>query len=125
MRLWIITKNLNIKFEGKEDKRKITVLLNKIKDIFVYWLPSHREARIETKKDFNGPYKAKSDRRHLEETAAWLVRAQNTGSDHGISRAYSASPLSSAGYCSWEPSCPETTGYIIPKLFALSAALKW
>jgi hypothetical protein len=86
--------------------------------------PSHREAAAETRRDraiHSVP--AQSDEIHLKETAKWLIRAQDAGNDRGVSRAYSASALSAAGYKGWEPSYPETTGYIIPTMYALGRSL--
>jgi len=86
-------------------------------------LPSHGEARREARRDRQGAYPTESDSVHLEETAAWLTRAQDAGSDAGVSRAYSGSPASSLGYRGWEPSYPETTGYIIPTRLVIGEVL--
>ena len=58
---------------------------------------------------------------HLREAIEWLIRAQDATPDDGFARGYSImfSPyFRSRG---WQPSYPETTGYIIPTL--LEAAL--
>ena len=49
--------------------------------------------------------------RHLEATMAWLVRAQDAGSDDGLARMYHIKN-------GWGPSYPETTGYAIPTFFS-------
>jgi len=46
---------------------------------------------------------------HLKEAGDWLMRAQDATADRGVSRTFN---LRSG----WEPSYPETTGYIIPTL---------
>lgn len=51
------------------------------------------------------------NRVHLEETAAWILRAQTANPDGGVSAGYSFED-------GWLASYPETTGYIIPTLVA-------
>ena len=54
---------------------------------------------------------------HLRSAVNWIVAAQDATSDDGIARGYSVAfnpYFESAG---WQPSYPETTGYIIPTLF--------
>ncbi len=87
-------------------------------------LPSHWEAGREARRNRRGPGQAQPDRHHLLPAAEWLARAQDATPDGGVSRGYSASPASAVGYRGWEPSYPETTGYIIPTMFALSEALE-
>jgi hypothetical protein len=62
-----------------------------------------------------------SSRPHLDEALAWLTRAQNANGDGGFARGYSVgwNPWFGRG---WQPSYPETTGYIIPTL--LEAAIE-
>jgi hypothetical protein len=50
---------------------------------------------------------------HIQQAAAWLVRAQDAGEDRGV--AYGAGP--GGGFL---PSYPETTGYIIPTFLQLA-----
>jgi len=57
-----------------------------------------------------------ADRPHLEEAVAWLVRAQDATPDDGIPRGYSILYYPYYGARGWQPSYPETTGYIIPTL---------
>ena len=54
------------------------------------------------------------NRRHLEEAAQWLLRAQGATAEDGMSGGYSFED-------GWIPAYPETTGYVIPTLLAYSA----
>lgn len=86
--------------------------------------PNHRDAMAESRRDrIKRHDPVQSDNIHLHETTEWLFRAQDASNDRGVCRAYSASALSAAGYKGWEPSYPETTGYIIPTMYALSRYL--
>lgn len=60
---------------------------------------------------------------HLREAIAWLARAQDATPDDGIARGYSVlySPYFRAQ--GWQPSYPETTGYIIPTLYQAASVL--
>jgi hypothetical protein len=60
---------------------------------------------------------------HLLAAIAWLVRAQDATPDGGISRAYSLAWHSYFGRRGWQPSYPETTGYIIPTLYGAARRL--
>lgn len=77
---------------------------------------------IEQEKKFS-PGESFPDELHMRETLQWILRAQDAGGDGGVSRAYSASRLSAVRYKGWEPSYPETSGYIIPTLIAASRHL--
>lgn len=50
------------------------------------------------------------DLRHIKAAVEWICRAQDTGSDQGVSAMFSLLE-------GWIGSYPETTGYIIPTLF--------
>jgi len=79
------------------------------------------EAKYETFRDKGrNALLAFSDSRHLEETVTWIERARRAGGDGGVARAYRAASLWGQGGKGWQPSYPETTGYIIPTMFALS-----
>jgi hypothetical protein len=83
-----------------------------------------REAKDEAMRDrATNRLEARPDEDHLKSTTKWLIRAQDSSEDEGVSRAYSASSMSNMGYRGWEPSYPETTGYIIPTMFILSNML--
>lgn len=60
---------------------------------------------------------------HLLAAIEWLVRAQDATADAGISRGYSLVRHSHYGRRGWQPSYPETTGYIIPTLYAAARRL--
>jgi len=84
-------------------------------------LPVDIEAKREARRDrdkHGGPLY--SDEKHLRETAAWLCRAQDSSPDGGVSRAYKAARYLGYGPLGWQPSYPETTGYIIPTMYAIS-----
>ena len=60
---------------------------------------------------------------HLQEAVDWVCRAQDAMPDDGIARGYSVlySPyFRSRG---WQPSYPETTGYLIPTLLEAAREL--
>jgi hypothetical protein len=60
---------------------------------------------------------------HLTAAIEWLVRAQDATPDGGISRAFSLAWNPYFGCRGWQPSYPETTGYIIPTLYAAARRL--
>jgi hypothetical protein len=60
---------------------------------------------------------------HLVAAIEWLVRAQDATPDGGISRGYSLARHLHYGRRGWQPSYPETTGYIIPTLYAAARRL--
>lgn len=85
------------------------------------YLPVDIEAKWEVRRDRrNTNPTTGSDEKHLQETTDWLCRAQDSSPDSGVSRAYKASRYLGYGPSGWQPSYPETTGYIIPTMFAIS-----
>ena len=60
---------------------------------------------------------APEDGPHLEEALAWLERAQDAGQG-GLARGYSLARVPGLGPFGWQAAYPETTGYIIPTLYA-------
>lgn len=58
---------------------------------------------------------------HLRSALEWLVAAQEATPDDGISRGYSFAYSTYFRGRGWQPSYPETTGYIIPTLFEAAA----
>jgi len=60
---------------------------------------------------------------HLVAAIEWLVRAQDATPDAGLARGYSLVRHSHYGRGGWQPSYPETTGYIIPTLYAAARRL--
>ncbi|MCK4554897.1 hypothetical protein KAU19_08165, partial [Candidatus Parcubacteria bacterium] len=64
------------------------------------------------------------DGEHLKKTAMWLCRAHDATKDRGVSRSYKAARFKGYGRYGWQPAYPETTGYIISTIIALSNFLK-
>lgn len=62
-------------------------------------------------------------RAHLGAAVEWLVQAQDATPDDGFSRSYVMAWHPYFRRRGWLPSYPETTGYIIPTLFAAAHAL--
>jgi uncharacterized protein YyaL (SSP411 family) len=60
---------------------------------------------------------------HLVEAVDWLARAQDATPDDGFARGYSLTWNVYFAGQGWQPSYPETTGYIIPTLYAASRFL--
>src|SRR5207244_4170744 len=60
---------------------------------------------------------------HLVAAIEWLRRAQDATPDGGLSRGYSLVRHSHYGRRGWQPCYPETTGYIIPTLYAAARRL--
>src|SRR2546429_2518148 len=60
---------------------------------------------------------------HLVAAIEWLARAQDATADGGLSRGYSLVRHSHYGCRGWQPCYPETTGYIIPTLYAAARRL--
>jgi hypothetical protein len=64
-----------------------------------------------------------SHRAHLEPAIRWLAAAQDSSPDSGIARGFSLKFSPYFGKRGWQPSYPETTGYIIPTLYGAARAL--
>jgi len=60
---------------------------------------------------------------HLVGAIEWLIRAHDATPDGGISRGFSLAWHPYFGCRGWQPSYPETTGYIIPTLYAAARRL--
>lgn len=63
-------------------------------------------------------------RPHLVAALEWLVRAQDVAGGGGIARGYSLAWNPHFRSRGWQPAYPETTGYIIPTLYALAKHLE-
>ena len=63
------------------------------------------------------------DETHLKRTAAWIARAQDATPDQGVSRGNDLLPSSKSNRDGWQPSYPETTGYIIPTMIDIAERL--
>ena len=58
---------------------------------------------------------------HLLAAIDWLVRAHEASSDGGVSRGYAVAWHPYFRSRGWQPSYPETTGYLIPTMFNLAS----
>ena len=75
-------------------------------------------AYTELLREHMGGFPVDPDHRpHLLEALAWLERAQDTTPDDGFARSYSIRWDPYFRDWGWQPSYPETTGYIIPTLY--------
>lgn len=81
-------------------------------------------ARRELRAEAAGHPVDDAHRPHLEAAIAWLERAQDATPDDGFARGYSLAWNPYFGSRGWQPSYPETTGYIIPTLYAAAAVLR-
>lgn len=80
-------------------------------------------ARGESRVDRHGGHPVGDPRAHLDEALEWLCRAQDSSADDGFARGYSVAWNPHFGARGWQPSYPETTGYIIPTLLEASVEL--
>jgi hypothetical protein len=60
---------------------------------------------------------------HLREALDWLKRAQDATADRGVSRGFGVAWVPYLKCKGWQPSYPETTGYIIPTFFDCASLL--
>jgi hypothetical protein len=71
-----------------------------------------------------GPHPAEaSPEPHLRAAVDWLRRAQDATPDDGIARGFSLVFDPFLQWKGWQPSYPETTGYIVPTLYAAADRL--
>jgi uncharacterized protein YyaL (SSP411 family) len=76
------------------------------------------KACMELLRERLGGFAVEPDHRpHLLEAIRWLEDAQDTTPDQGFSRSYNIAWDPYFRSQGWQPSYPETTGYIIPTLF--------
>ncbi len=68
--------------------------------------------------DVLGPRPVAALRDHLEAAMRWLGRAQDAAGGGGVARSYALRWMRAHGRRGWLAAYPETTGYIIPTLFA-------
>ncbi len=66
---------------------------------------------------------ASDDAFHMREALEWLKRAQDATPDGGVSRGYSVGWSPYFDLRGWQPSYPETTGYIIPTVLEAARVL--
>lgn len=85
----------------------------------LHYMRLPRAARAERRRDRDGPAEADpGPGLAVKEAVAWLGRAQDhsTSKDGGVARHYSLAT-------GWGASYPETTGYIVPTMFACARTL--
>lgn len=82
-------------------------------------------AILEVSREWVGGHLVERDHRpHLGAALAWLTRAQDATPDGGFARGYSLTWHPYFGKRGWQPSYPETTGYIIPTLYLAAHHLR-
>lgn len=64
-----------------------------------------------------------TDREHLALSLGWIKKAQDATADSGVSRGWSPIRNIKTNHKGWQPSYPETTGYIIPTFIRASKVL--
>ena len=64
-----------------------------------------------------------NDDQHLRLTVNWLKKAQDATADGGVSRGFGLVYNGKGNNFGWQPSYPETTGYIIPTMIAAGEEL--
>jgi len=74
-----------------------------------FFKPSFINFKLILKDILNLRHKLYSNNFHLKKAINWLVLAQKMSADGGVSASYSL-------FFGWQPSYPETSGYIIPTL---------
>ena len=80
---------------------------------------------MELRRDRAGGHPLASDpREHLVAAIEWLVRAHDATPDGGVSRGYSVAWNPYFQRRGWQPSYPETTGYLIPTFFDAAEDLR-
>lgn len=78
----------------------------------------HRLALIEMWHERTGGHSAAASHiPHLREAVDWLARSQDATPDDGFARGYSLTWNTYLHQRGWQPSYPETTGYLIPTLY--------
>lgn len=80
-------------------------------------------AQIELRLERAGHAAERDHGPHLRAAIDWLAAAQDATPDDGISRGYGVAYNSYFRRRGWQPSYPETTGYIIPTLFEAAVHL--
>jgi hypothetical protein len=72
---------------------------------------------------FGGHPADEANRPHVEAAMAWMARAQDATGTGGVARGYSLTTDAYFARRGWQPAYPETTGYIIPTLYAAATYL--
>ena len=94
-------------------KKIIKKIEYSIKTSKIYNLDAH----FEKMREGRGIYSVRDNRYHLIEALNWLKRGQDATPDGGVARGYSVAWNPYFQSKGWQPSYPETTGYIIPTFF--------
>lgn len=96
-------------------------IITKIAEKYWFFLPIDIEVKKELNKERSkNIINSFSDEKHLKKTALWLCKAHDAIKDGGVSRSYKAARFKGYGPAGWQTSYPETTGYIIPTMFAIA-----
>jgi hypothetical protein len=82
-----------------------------------YWIKSSRAYNREAWREGAARHQVRESRFHVEEAVGWLKRAHDAAPDKGVARGYSVGWDPYFMSKGWQPSYPETTGYIIPTIF--------
>lgn len=91
---------------------------------YIKRIRSEKKARLFQKKFEDRNYCfVGDDLRHLKFGIDWLKKAQDATADSGVSRGFSLISGSKGNDIGWQPSYPETTGYIIPTMLKVADIL--
>ncbi len=74
-------------------------------------------------RDGAGTRAPRSLRDHLDATLGWIERAHDAAGGEGVARSYVLRRHPRYGVVGWLPAYPETTGYLIPTLYAAARQL--
>src|SRR5690349_6427697 len=86
----------------------------------------NRRVLSETWRERAGGYPVERNHRpHVQAALEWLARSQDATPDDGFSRGYSLTWNVYLRQRGWQPSYPETTGYLIPTLYEAARYLAW
>ena len=86
----------------------------------------NRRVLSETWRERAGGYPVEPDHRpHVQAALEWLARSQDATPDDGFARGYSLMWNVYLHQRGWQPSYPETTGYLIPTLYEAARYLAW
>lgn len=77
----------------------------------------HLALEMLTREQSRARVNVRENRFHIRAAVAWLARAHDATPDCGVSRGFSVAWSRDLRLRGWQPSYPETTGYIIPTLY--------
>lgn len=111
-------------FIGSIQADKKVNLFNRAND-YVKRIKSEKKARLFQKKFEDRNYCFVGDNlHHLKLSINWLKNAQDITADSGVSRGFNLIHNSKSNNSGWQPSYPETTGYIIPTIIEAANILQ-